>query len=195
MPTRIALIHASGEGQTQKIAEYMAREFTDRQVDVEVYEGKNLPDNFEVSSYDGVIIGASVHAGKYPRYIRKFVQHHRDVLQEVPSAFFSVSLSESDEREEIRQEVADLIQDFLDDLNWQPVLVASFAGAVPFSRYGFIRKMIMSAIMRRRLGEVDTNRDYEYTDWSSVDEFVELFGARIDAWSRSEEQRPPAPAQ
>lgn len=194
MPDRIALIYGTTEGQTKKIAGHIADRFSQKGVRVETYDGKQLPKDFEPSEYEGVIVGASVHAGRYPKYIQKVVREHRDELQSMPSAFFSVSLSESDESEEAREKVRTLIHQFLEGLQWQPVLVASFAGAIPFSQYGFIRRLIMKQIVRRRLGDVDTSRDYEYTDWASVDEFVDQFEARVGAWHTSEgETRPPAP--
>ena len=186
MPIRIALIYGTGEGQTEKIADYIAEKFDDEDTHVESYEGKKLPEDFDLSRYDGVIIGASVHGGRYQKYIKEFIINHLEVLQTKPSVFFSVSLTESEEREELRREVYDLVHKFLDDAGWKPVLIASFAGAVPFSQYGFIRRMIMRAIMRRRLDDVDTTRDYEYTDWASVDEFVKQFEATVSSWSAAQ---------
>ncbi len=191
MSTRIAIIYGTGEGQTKKIAHHMAADFGEQQLEAECYNVDKLPRDFGVDDYSAIVVGASVHMGRFPRSIQKWVEKNRETLRAMPSAFFSVSLTASEDDERSREEITNLIDGFLEELDWQPALVASFAGAIPFSQYGFIRTLIMKRIVRKRLGEVDTSRDYEYTDWASVDEFVEQFRDRVRAESSSDEEHRP----
>src|SRR5262249_4218420 len=53
-----------------------------------------------------------------------------------------------------------------------PKVVGMFAGALMYTRYGWIKRHIMRSIEAKEGRDVDTSRDYEYTDWDAVDEFA-----------------------
>ena len=190
---RIALLYGTGEGHTRKIADHIATHLKEMNHRVELFDVKKLPGDFSLEGYDGAIIGASIHAGNYSRAVKKAVTDHKQWLKTSPSAFFSVSLTAAEESEEAKEQVQAYIDDFIERSDWHPVLVASFAGAMPFSRYGFMKRMLMRAAGRRLEGEgdFDTTRDYEYTDWASVDEFIEQFLSHLGlAGESSGEPRP-----
>ena len=194
MEKTLAILYATSEGQTKKIADHIADQLHRYNYDVHKLKGKSVFTDFDLKAYEGAIIGVPVHRGEYPGYMKKLIRHYRDELHQMPSAFFSVSLTEAEEDEMKRQEIQQIINRFLSDVDWHPTVIASFAGAVPFSRYGFIKKLIMRSIMRRRVGEVDVSKDYEYTDWVSVDEFVDQFESHLAvARAAGEQRRPSAP--
>ncbi len=180
MARRIAIFYGSGEGQTEKIAGYIARHLGGLDFQVDSFDAKKLPAQFDADIYDGLMVGASVHAGGYPKAIARLVREHRSALESKPSAFFSVSLTASDKSESAQQEIQEIIDNFLGDLQWQPLVVGSFAGAIPFGRYGFFKRMAMKAILRARGEVVDSSKDYEYTDWNAVDEFADEFARLVE---------------
>jgi menaquinone-dependent protoporphyrinogen oxidase len=54
--------------------------------------------------------------------------------------------------------------------------VAHFAGALLYTRYGFFKRWIMKKIVRDKGSpDLDTSRDYVYTDWDGVKRFAEEF--------------------
>ena len=50
--------------------------------------------------YHGVIVGASIHMGKHDKHVVEFVRKNREMLERLPSAFFSVSLAAHGDTEE-----------------------------------------------------------------------------------------------
>lgn len=56
------------------------------------------------------------------------------------------------------------MHDFLDETGWRPDRTFLVAGALAYSRYGFLKRRVMRWISRREGGDTDTSRDYEYTD-------------------------------
>ncbi len=196
MKHRIAIIYGTTEGQTEKIADHMVDLFRQQGVEATPYNIKELPGDFSPTGYDGLIVGGSVHAGNYPKKIARRAREWAPDLAEMPSAFYSVSLTESHDTEEARREVSELVDTFLEETRWRPALVASFAGALKFSRYGFFKRKLMKNIAERATGEaVDPRRDYEYTDWTSVDQFVEEFIRHLEgrgAQDLGAERRPSA---
>jgi menaquinone-dependent protoporphyrinogen oxidase len=173
--TRILIAYGTCEGHTTRIAQYLAEFIRSHgceayTVDVErATAGK--PDG-----YDGVIVGASVHMGKHERYVLHYIRQNRDILQRLPSAFFSVSLAARDDSEEARKEVEGYLEKFVQQTGWRPRQIGRFAGALLYTRYGFFKRWIMRKIARDKGSpDIDTSRDYVYTDWHSVRRFAEEF--------------------
>src|ERR687897_85091 len=173
--TRILIPYGTSEGQTARIAEYLAdvvRGQGQEAYPVDV-ERASAP---EPDGYDAVIVGASIHMGKHERSVRDYVRENHDTLERLPSAFFSVSLAAHDNTEEARKEVEGYIEKFVQQTGWRPSKVGLFAGALLYTRYGFFKRWIMKKIARDKGNpDTDTSRDYVYTDWDSVRRFAEEF--------------------
>ena len=174
---RIALIYSTTEGHTQKVADHLAKFLGNKKQPVEVFDVEDLPKDFALNSYDAVILGGSIHVGNFAGPLKAFVKEAGEQLTQMPGGLFSVSLSAADESDEKKQEVQRYFDVFTEETSWHPQLFGAFAGAMPFSRYGFLKRMIMRKIGRQveKGKAVDTKRDYEYTDWVSVEEFGEQF--------------------
>jgi menaquinone-dependent protoporphyrinogen oxidase len=89
----IAVLYATREGQTRRIAERVGEDFRAREFDARV---KNLRDDtaaIHLNDYAGVVLAASVHGGKHEREMVKFVKMHSTELKQLPTAFLSVTLS------------------------------------------------------------------------------------------------------
>lgn len=52
-------------------------------------------------------------------------------------------------------------------------------GKLLYSKYNFVIRLVMRWIAKRSGAETDTSRDYEYTDWTRLDQFVNQFSADI----------------
>ena len=65
-----------------------------------------------------------------------------------------------------------LVQQLLDTTRVEPDLVGLFAGALVYTRYGWLKRTMMSRIARAEDGDADTSKDYEYTDWEAVEQFA-----------------------
>jgi menaquinone-dependent protoporphyrinogen oxidase len=168
---RILIPYGTTEGQTAKISEYLADVIRDHGQEAYAVDIKGS-DTLELDGYDAVIVGASIHMGKHEDYVRHFVRENRDVLEHLPSAFFSVSLAAHDE-----PEVAEgYIEEFVQETDWRPGMVGLFGGAQLYTQYGFIKRHVMKRIARHKGSpDTDTSRDYVYTEWENVKRFAEEF--------------------
>ncbi len=165
---RILLLYASTEGQTALIAERMAHALRAAGHNVDMLPADADPARLDPAAYDGVIVGASIHYGHHPAFLRTLIRRQRSALEARPNAFFSVSLSAGGPRPKPAA-AQRYIDKFLRKTGWQPQLVASFAGAVRYSLYGPIKRRVMIVFVGLGGGETDTSRDYEYTDWAAVE--------------------------
>ncbi len=154
------------------MADRVAESLGDRGHDAEAVDVDDFPADLDLDAYDAVVVGASIHGGKHQTGVRTFVETHLDALSERPAAFFQVCLSAAGDDAERTAEAAGYVDGFLDETGWEPERVATFAGALRYSEYGFLKRAVLKRIVREFTGDTDTSRDYEYTDWDAVSAFA-----------------------
>ena len=172
------VIYGTGEGQTAKVADRIAGVLDERGHDVTTVDAGERPADLAVGSFDAVLVGASIHAGRHQRAVRKFVTANRETLAQKPTAFFQVSLSSADEESE--EEAAGYVEAFVEATDWHPDRIGLFGGALRFSQYGFLMRAMMKRVARKAYPEADTSGDVEFTDWESVTAFADDFGSFVD---------------
>ena len=175
----ILILFATKEGQTEKIAHFIAEVIRHHGHEAITQLGEQLPKDFSTDRFDAAIIGGSIHMGKFPGYLKKFVAEHANWLNQIPSAFFTVCMAINSVNEKEQIDARSYGQNFVKDTRWQPTLMETFAGAVKYTQYGFFTKKIMQIISKKEGGRTDTSQDHEYTDWDAVTRFTEQFLAVI----------------
>lgn len=197
----VLILYATREGHTLRIADHISDMLRSRRVLVRQHDVgcARMPINFR--EYGAVIVAASVHGGRHEREMLAFVKEHRAELERVPTAFLSVSLSEAtvedpaaspEQRAKATQDVRGMIDAFLDATHWHPARVQPVAGALMYTEYGALLRLVMKRIAREAGGSTDTSRDHIYTDWAALDRFVDDFLER--AARAAEAPAPEAPA-
>jgi menaquinone-dependent protoporphyrinogen oxidase len=174
---RILILYASQEGQTAKVADFLAEALKEEGHEVEVAPAKSPP---KLSGYDAVMIGASIHVGQYPKEVQDYIKAHKGELARLVSAFFSVSLTAAQTDETSQETVKSYLQGLQDDTGWKPDEIGSFAGALKFTRYGFFKRQLMKAITKKGSLDADASRDHEYTDWEAVAAFAQAFARQLE---------------
>ena len=173
------VLYGTGEGQTARIAERITATISKRGHEASALNVRDRPDSFTLDGYDAVVVGASIHVGKHQDDVRDFVTDNRDVLSGMPTAFFQVSLSSANE--EKREEAAGYVESFLTETGWHPDRIGQFGGALRFSEYGFLKRLMMKRIAKDLLTEERApNGDVEFTDWDAVDGFAADIAAFVE---------------
>jgi menaquinone-dependent protoporphyrinogen oxidase len=173
--SKILLIHASCDGQTEAIAERIADRVTrlGHHVTVRPFDA---PQTWrEAGTADAIIVGGPIRVGRFPKGLEAFVGRRRNAIARVPNAFYSVSLSAANAEEPARR----CMQKFGNATGWIPDDSAVFAGALRYTRYSPALRFVMKLISRANGGATDTSRDHEYTDWAAVDRFAAAFALRL----------------
>jgi menaquinone-dependent protoporphyrinogen oxidase len=169
---KVLVVYGTTEGQTRKIAEYIAQFLRDAGHEVALQDAAGLPTDFSLGDVGAVLVGASVHQGQHQAAIRHFVKAHHEALRGRPSGFFSVSLTAIFSDAEHDAQSRKYVDEFCAETGWSPGVTARVAGALRYSQYDFFKRFVMKLIAREEGGDTDTSRDYEYTDWNAVREFV-----------------------
>ena len=173
---RILVVYGTTEGQTAKIADVVADALRAAGHDAEAVDVGRIGDTLP-RDYDGVVVGASIHMGKHDKHVVQLVRKNLDLLERLPSAFFSVSLAAHGDT----QEAEGYVDRFEDETGWRPARVALFSGALLYTQYGFVKRHLMRKIAKDKPGELglDTSRDYVYTEWDAVQRFAEHFAEQV----------------
>jgi menaquinone-dependent protoporphyrinogen oxidase len=149
------------------------------QAEVEVFDSAILTEPLPKNRWDAVIVGSSVHQGYHQMSVRAFVLENLTLLNALPSAFFSVSLSAAVKDAMHQEEARGYLTTFLQDVDWQPVKTACFAGAIKHGEYDYFRRMVLSLLARQLEPGIVQAHDVSYTDWAAVETFVKDFLKRI----------------
>lgn len=169
---RFLLVYGTRYGQTAKIAERIREALSEHYHDVVLANASADGGRLDPEGYDGIIIGASVIAGRHQAAVLDFVTHNRATLNATPSAFFSVSASAGSADVGVRDNAIVLLNRFLTTTRWSPRVTASIAGAINYTQYSPFIRWISKRVHRRIACPYDTSRDWELTDWSQVTHFA-----------------------
>jgi len=176
---RILIVFGTTDGHTARIASAIGDAVSDAGDTASVFAlPMEVPDP---GRYDAVIVAASVHRGLFQRPVAKWVLAHAQRLNAMPTAFVSVSLGILQHDPAVRAEVESIVTRFLDGTGWRPTARLGVAGALLYTHYSWLTRLVMRRIARKAGGDTDTTRDYVYTDWAALRHFVDGFARRVEA--------------
>ena len=101
-----------------------------------------------------------------------------------PTAFVPVCLGILQRDPAVQNEVRRIVDRFLLGSDWRPSETLTVAGALPYTRYNWLKRWVMRRIVAKAGGDTDTSRDYEYTDWEVLRVFCEKFATRLSLAER-----------
>jgi menaquinone-dependent protoporphyrinogen oxidase len=188
MPPKIGIFYATREGQTRRIAERIAADLRERDFGVELHNVVDCPVGMDLRRFAGLILAASTHVGEHEAEMVTFVKHHLSQLETIPAAFLSVSLTAAgaersdatpEERIRFSADLQKILDRFSEETGWLPQYVRPVAGALMYSKYNFLVKLVLRRIAKKAHAGTDTSRDYEYTDWEGLDHFATEFAEQL----------------
>lgn len=173
---KILIIYGTTEGQTRKIARFMEdilQEAGHAVTIANATEEPPAPDN-----YDAVLVGSSIHIQQYHTAVVHYATQYAQVLNQKPSAFYSVCMAVASKLEDEHRAVEQIAQKFLETCGWKTENIFHIAGALKYTQYDFFKRLIMKMISKKEGGSTDTTHDHEYTDWEAVRGFVLAFAGK-----------------
>jgi menaquinone-dependent protoporphyrinogen oxidase len=173
----VLIVYATKEGQTAKIARHIAQTLSTAGHYAELFDADHPTRHLDLARFQYAIVGAPIHAQGYPRSIARFVRKNRPFLERVQSAFFSVGLAVASFNSDGRAQTRPIVEKFLEETGWRPQRIELIAGALLYTKYNPLVRLVMRHIAEKEGGATDTSRDYEYTDFAAVERFAREFVA------------------
>ncbi|MCL9815251.1 flavodoxin domain-containing protein [Natranaeroarchaeum aerophilus] len=184
--SRFLIVYGTGEGQTARVAARIGEVLAERVHEVTVIDIEDAESAAAPEQFDAILVGSSIHVGAHHEAIREYVETNLSGVSTRPSAFFQLSLSSAVDDEARRAEAARYVDDLLEAADWNPDRIGLFGGALRYSKYGFLKRLLMKRIAKNATGDVDTSRDYEYTDWDEVEAFAADFAGFVERRLKNE---------
>jgi menaquinone-dependent protoporphyrinogen oxidase len=178
-PCRVLIVFASSHGQTRAIAERIGEHLRADGAIVEVRDaGAAAP---APEGFDGVVIGSRVELGRHARPVLRYIRRHRTSLERTRTAFFSVSMSAAGQTIRDEAQAAVYLDSVVKRTGWRPGRASSFAGALRYTKYNPLLRLVMRRISQVAGHPTETSRDHEFTDWGAVRKFAEALAADLGA--------------
>ena len=166
---KILVLYSSTDGHTTKICSFLTKKLQKNHL-VEMTKINN-DEKFNFSTYDFIIIGASIRYGTYRKIFLKFINENYSELQKSTTAFFSVNIV-ARKKEKNSINTNPYVKKFYKLSKWKPNIVEVFAGKLDYSKYNLFNKNIIRFIMWITKGPTRTDTVIEFTDWNKVEQFA-----------------------
>ena len=176
----VLIAYLSREGQTARIVQRIAERLAQRGHGAELFDLDHARAALEPARFDAVVLAAPIYAGGYPHAALAFAKKHRETLARLPCSFVSVGLAVMSRTHDGKAQTLEVVERFLKQSGLKPRHVELVAGALLYTRYNVLKRWLMRRIARAEGGDVDTSRDYEYTDWAAVDAFATVLAQEAE---------------
>ncbi len=171
----ILVAYGTTEGQTRKIAEFIAERLRIRGHRVDLVDTAGPAAELVQPIYQAAFLGGSVHYDKHQASLAHFIKANLDWLKVMPTGFFSVGLAMTQPHADERERAKESVRAFLQQCELVPVKVRYVDGALRYTQYDFFKRLVERALTKHLPGSQDTAHDHEYTDWNDLEAFVDEF--------------------
>jgi len=152
------IVYASSHGTTEKVARYIASKLQMGATDV--IHIKDIK-NDALSTYDRIIIGASIHAGQVQRSIKNFCQKNETILLSKPLALYLSGMNKPEYEKQFEKA-------FPEVLRKHAMAKQSTGGEFLLDKMNFFEK----AIIKKIAGVKESVSEINY---EAIDEFIQAF--------------------
>ncbi len=170
---KILIIYSTTDGHTLKICQRL-QQVMEQQAHQVTLVSVNDEFNVDMKPFDKIVIGASIRYGKHSTQVYDFIKSNMEILENKPSAFFSVNVV-ARKPEKNKPETNPYMKKFQKKTAWQPKELAVFAGKIDYQKDSFRDRQIIRFMMWLTKGPTQLDTNMEFTNW----EAVETFGQRI----------------
>ena len=166
---RFLVVYQSMDGHTERIAERIGGHLRAAGAVVTLTPATTAPAPVDV---DLVVVGDSIHAGHHSKELIAYLERHHAALNALPTALFQVCLTSAGRGPQEMATTGGYVAALTERTGLEPGLVARFPGALPYTRYGRMKRALMRRIAAQSGQPTDTSKDHDFTDWNEVSGFA-----------------------
>lgn len=167
---KVVILYCTTDGHTIKICQRVASVLNKAGSAVDIMEITSA-DPVQLITYDKIVIGASIRYGKHNANVFDFVSKNMELLNNNPSAFFTVNVVARKSNKN-RPDTNPYLNKFLSQVSWMPDKLAVFAGKIDYQKYALFDRWMIRLIMFLTKGPTNLNTVVEFTNWDQVEQFA-----------------------
>jgi len=166
----ILIAYDTIHGSTAEVGEHIANNLCDWGFRVDLRLAAHVEDS---STYDAVIVGSAIYQFSWLKDAKDFLQQNQTALSQLPTAYFIVGASMSEDtpetREAVKKSFVDPVLEKFPDI--KPLSIGLFGGAVNFAEndYNFFEWVVLK-ILGLILGYTES---VDWRNWDAVDSWSE----------------------
>lgn len=167
------VVHATSEGHTAKVARAIAARLHERGLRVRAGDVHDLDADADARALPPLVVaGSPVHVGRHDAALVLWARAHAEAANDRVAGLFSVSLSAAGRPDEVA-DAERLLADLVRETGWTNARTTVVAGAVPWSRYGVLKRILMKHVLRKGGRTPHPDHDEDHTDWNRVRAFAD----------------------
>jgi menaquinone-dependent protoporphyrinogen oxidase len=173
MRMSVLIIFASVEGQTQKVARFVADEVKAAGHAVRLVDASDNLAEVSFDDTDTVILAAPVHERRHPANFELILTASRMELAARRTLMLSISLGAA--FPELMEEAREYLREMKMRTGFLPDAEALIAGAVRPSSYGYYESQVLRHAVLRDQPNDPATQEQEFTDWGQLADVVADF--------------------
>ena len=166
----ILMLYSTTDGHTVEICQEIQAILEQHANAVELFSINEAAD-VDLAKYDKLVIGASIRYGKHNKSVIDFINTQQEILENMPSAFFSVNVVARKPNKD-RPDNNPYMKKFLQQVPWKPAELEVFAGKIDYQKYRFFDRQMIRLIMYITKGPTDPKSVNDFTNWEQVRNFA-----------------------
>ena len=166
MKNKILVAYASKCGSTSEVAQVIGQTLANSGNKVDV---RPINDVGDLSPYQAVILGSTIRVAQWLPETSKFVETNQQALSQIPTAYFTVCMTLSQDNEENCRKAAA----FLDPVRQiaKPVEEGLFAGKMDYGKLSFVDQLLVTKV--KQIPEGD------FRNWQAIKTWAQALPARF----------------
>ncbi|WP_300056137.1 flavodoxin domain-containing protein [uncultured Roseobacter sp.] len=169
----VLMAYASLEGQTGKIAGFVADHLRQAGVAVEVFDTADKTAPLDVDGFERAVLAAPVHERRHPLTFEVFLGAHRTELEARPTLMLSVSLNAA--FAEGRAEAQEYVTEMEMRTRFAATRTLLVPGAVQAGSYEYFETQILRHVVLRDFDYDVSDGPKEFTDWAALRQELDAF--------------------
>jgi len=156
---KTAIVYASSHGTTEKVVGIIAEKLSGDEITIfDLKKQKNI----SIESYDKIIIGGSIHAGKMQKRVQEFVGKHNETLKAKTLGLFVCGMEPNPEKQ-----IVELESSYPAEIRQKANISAFVGGEFLFEKMNFVQKMIIKKIAH-------TDKSVSALQQQTIENFISL---------------------
>ena len=164
------IVYGTRYGTAAEIAEEIGKVIENEGIEVDLIDSRDIK-NYDISSYDMVIVGSGIKIGKWTKGSLKFLEDNKFTLSNKKVALFVTCGAAN-----MEETIAEGQEKYLDEvalkyLSGKPVAMGLFGSVYdPNANHGLMYKLATKFIIKKRLDKqgIDTSKRLDYRNWDEI---------------------------